>query len=131
MRSTSGGPTVTGEGGKVSSVPTSADPIPEADARKASKVASMETKSRDAEGDGEADVFKEVPQVASLPTPTTEAAPPASEDDGCTLASTKQSMSTEGEGWRGRCVRGRYWEVKEDMFWARSGGMRALQGQWL
>ena len=48
-------------------------------------MASTETKSSDAEGDGEADVFKEVPQVASLPTPTTEAAPPASEDDGCTL----------------------------------------------
>ena len=48
-------------------------------------MASTETKNRDAEGDGEAEVFKEVPQVASLPTPTTEAAPPASEDDGCTL----------------------------------------------
>ena len=72
--------------------------MPEADARKASKVASTETKSRDAEGDGEADVFKEVPQVASLPTPTTEAAPPASEDDGCTLTSTKQPLSTEGGG---------------------------------
>ena len=58
----------------------------------------METKNRDAEGDGEADVFKEVSQVASLPTPTTEAAPPASGDDGCTLTSTKQSLSTEGGG---------------------------------
>ena len=88
--------------------------MPEADARKASEVAQTETRSRDTKGDGGADVVKEatVPRIASLPTPTTEAAPgpakdvtvgdegavngtsatvvsdplplPASEDNGCT-----------------------------------------------
>ena len=50
----------------VSSVPTSADPIPEADAPKASEVHPAGTKTRDAQG--EADVFKEatVTQVAFL-----------------------------------------------------------------
>ena len=57
-------------------VATTVDSIPEADARKASEVAPAETKSRYAEGDGRADVKEAtVPQVASLLTPTTEAAP--------------------------------------------------------
>ena len=50
----------------VSSAPTSADPIPEADAPKANEVHPAETKTRDDQG--EADVFKEatVTQVAFL-----------------------------------------------------------------
>ena len=50
----------------MSSVPTSADPIPEADAPKASEVHPAETKTRDDQG--EADVFKgaTVTQVAFL-----------------------------------------------------------------
>jgi hypothetical protein len=66
----------------VSSFPTSAGLIPEADARKASEVAPAETKSTDAEGDGGADVGKEetVPQVTSLPTPTMEATPGPAKD---------------------------------------------------
>ena len=61
---------------------TSADLIPEADARKASDVAPTETKSRNVAGDGRADVVKEptVPRVTSLPTPTTEAAPGPAKD---------------------------------------------------
>ena len=61
---------------------TSADPIPEADARRASDVAPTETKSRNVAGDGRADVVKEatVLQVTSLPTPTTEAAPGPARD---------------------------------------------------
>ena len=50
------------EGGKeraLSSVLTSVDPIPEADPRRASDVAPTETKSRNAAGDGRADVVKE------------------------------------------------------------------------
>ena len=53
---------LTEEGGKeraLSSVLTSADPIPEADARRASDVAPTETKSRNVAGDGRADVVKE------------------------------------------------------------------------
>jgi hypothetical protein len=157
-----------GKGGKeelVSSVPTSSDPIPEADARKVSEVAPTETKSRDTEGDGATDVVKEatVPQVTSLPTPTTEASPgsvkdvtvgdeaamngmsatvvsdplpPASEDDGCMsvdTASTKRSSSTGSEGFTTDVMwEERTWKalvtLKEDMFLARIGGIRALQG---
>jgi len=131
----------------VSSVATAADPIPEADARKSNEVAPTEAKS--AEGDEGADVVKEgtVLQAASLPTPATEAAPgPAkdvtvddegavNEDDGCTsvdTASTKQSSGTEGEGFASDVTwEERTWKVlvrlKEDMFWARIGGIRALQ----
>ena len=149
----------------MSSVPTSADPIPEADARKASEVAPPETKSREAEGDGDegVDVVQEatVPQVTSLPAPTAPGTakdvtvgdggvvngtsatvvsdhlqPPASEDDSCTsvhTVSTKQSSNTEGEGFAGDVTwEDRTWKVlvtlKEDMFWARIGGIRAVQG---
>ena len=110
----------------MSSVPTSADPIPEADARNAGGVSPAETKSRDAEGDGEADAVKEttVTQVASLPTPTTEAVsspakdvtvshegvvngtsatvvsdplpPPASAYDGCTSVDMASSKQSSG-----------------------------------
>ena len=147
----------------MTSVPTSADPIPEADARKASEVAPTETKSREAEGDGGADVVQEatIPLVTSLPAPTAPGTakdvtvgdegvvngtsatvvsdplqPPASEDDSCTsvhTVSTKQSSNTEGEGFAGDVTwEDRTWKVlvtlKEDMFWARIGGIRALQG---
>ena len=147
----------------MSSVATAADPTPEEDARNASEVTPAETKG--AEGGGGADVVKEaiVPQVESLPTPTTEGAPgsakdvtvgdegvangtsatvvsdpfppPTSEDDGCTsvdTSSTKQSSGTEGEGFASDATwEERTWKVlvrlKEDMFWARIGGIRALQ----
>ena len=57
-------------------VATAADPIPGADARKASDVAPTEAKSRYAKGDGGADVKEAtVPQVASLLASTMEAAP--------------------------------------------------------
>ena len=62
-------------------VATAAEPIPEANARKASEVAPTETKSRYAEGDRRADVKEAtVLQVASLPTSTTEGAPGPTKD---------------------------------------------------
>ena len=62
-------------------VATTADPIPEVDVRKASDVAPTEAKSRYAEGNGDADVKNAtVPQVAPLPTPTTEAPPGPTKD---------------------------------------------------
>ena len=59
--------------------------------------------------------------------------PPTSEDDGCTsvhTASTKQSSGTEGEGFASDVTWEEHtWKVlvtlKEDMFWARIGGIRA------
>ena len=76
------GRTVASDVGALLSVLTSADPIPEVDARKESDVATTETESRNVAGDGGADVVKEVtvPQVTSLPTPTTEAAPGPAKD---------------------------------------------------
>ena len=61
---------------------------------------------------------------------------PSSEGDGSTsvdTASTKQSTSTEGEGFATDATwEERTWKelvrLKEDMFWARIGGIRALQG---
>jgi len=60
----------------------------------------------------------------------------ASEGDGCPsvdTASTKHSSSTEGEGFASDATwEERTWKelvrLKEDMFWARIGGIRALQG---
>ncbi|KAI9567590.1 hypothetical protein HD554DRAFT_2173359 [Boletus coccyginus] len=62
--------------------------------------------------------------------------PSASEGDGCPsvdTASTKHSSSTEGEGFASDATwEERTWKelvrLKEDMFWARIGGIRALQG---
>jgi hypothetical protein len=92
----------------------------------------VETQSRDAEGDGEADVIKEatVPRVASLPTPMMAASPgpvkdvtvgdetamngtpatvvldplspPASEDDGCTSVDTATTKQSSSTGGRFR-----------------------------
>ena len=61
---------------------------------------------------------------------------PASEDDGCTsvdTASTIQSSGTEGEGFASDVTWEEHtWKVlarlKEDMVWARSGGIRGLRG---
>lgn len=62
--------------------------------------------------------------------------PRASEGDGgisLDSTSTKQSSSTEGEGFASDATwEERTWKelvrLKEDMFWARIGGVRALQG---
>ena len=62
--------------------------------------------------------------------------PPASEDYDFTsvhTASTKQSSGTEGEGFASDVTWEEHdWKVlvtsKEDTFWARIGGTRALQG---
>ena len=65
----------------VLSVATAVHSIPEADARKACDATPTETKSRYAKGDGRADIKETtVPQVASLPTPTTEAPPGPTKD---------------------------------------------------
>ncbi|KAF8137278.1 proline-rich protein, partial [Boletus edulis] len=61
---------------------------------------------------------------------------PASEGDGCAsvdTASTKRSSSTEEEGFASDATwEERTWKelvrLKEEMFWARIGGIRALQG---
>ena len=63
--------------------------------------------------------------------------PPASEDDGCTsvdTTNTEQSSSSEGEVFtRDMTWEERMWNVsvrlKTDMFWARIGGICALQGE--
>lgn len=120
-----------------------------------------ETKSSDGEGEREAgtDVVTEAhgSQAASVPTPVTgdtahddvegavngtsvtvvpDPLPPrGSEGDGRTsmdTTSTKQSSSTEGEGFVSDATwEERTWKelvrLKEDMFWARIGGIRALQ----
>ena len=62
--------------------------------------------------------------------------PPALEGDGSMsvdTASTKQSSSSEGEGFASDATwEERTWKelvrLREDMFWARIGGIRALQG---
>ena len=59
--------------------------------------------------------------------------PPTPEDDGCTSVAVR---STEGEGFASDTTwEERTWNVsvrlKENMFWARIGGIRALQGRWL
>lgn len=147
-----------------------ADPTSEAHVPKSSEAeVAAETKFGDGGGEGEggAEVAREttVPQVASVPTPTTEAAPesakdvtagdtegpvngtlatvdsdpfplPTSEGNARTsmdTTSTKRSSSTEGEGFASDATwEDRTWKevmrLKEDMFWARIGGIRALQG---
>lgn len=81
------------------------------------------------------DVEREVNGVSA--TVVSDRLPPRTSEGGScpsvNTASTEQSSSTEGEGFASDATwEERTWKelvrLKEDMFWARIGGIRALQG---